>query len=98
LNSSRAEMTSEWDDSLKDRWKALGLDSFARTGLGVFRAVSGVEEDGKKTIYVVTFELGKETLKYTVETSTDGKTFALTKKFVLTREAQPIGTAPARTP
>src|SRR6185437_10613621 len=25
LNPSRAEMTSEWDDSAKDHWKALGL-------------------------------------------------------------------------
>jgi len=97
LNPSRAEMTSEWDDSAKDHWKALGLDLFAQKNLGLFRAVAADEENGKKVVWVETFDLGKDTFRYVVERSEDGRTFAITKTFVLNREAQPPGSSALQT-
>jgi hypothetical protein len=72
--------------------KVTGLDTFAETGLGDFTASRPLYDDGiRKDMDRYTFHLGRDTLDYEWERTSDGQHYATISMVSLKREA-PLAT------
>jgi hypothetical protein len=78
LDPTKAKMKMHWQGNPREeRYKVTGLDTFAETGLGDFTASQPVSDEGStKNIDRITFHLGRDTLDYEWERTSDGQHYA----------------------
>jgi hypothetical protein len=87
LRPATSEVTSEWQDSVKEHWKAVDLDLFAKSGLGVFYGTETEIDNKKKITWLIKFDLEQDTFRYGWFRSEDGKSFSPYSSFILRRES-----------
>ena len=86
FHPSKSEIIFRYDDAEAEHFKAVDLDALEKNGYGVFYATNAYGEEGKKTTYLVKFDLEADTFRYGWFHSEDGKNFAQTSSYSLKRE------------
>jgi hypothetical protein len=74
-----------WDAGYENSYQTVGLDTFAKTGKGVFMAYGYGTKGTPTAVQKGAFGLDKDTFVYRWKTSSDGKTFVDSSTFSFTR-------------
>jgi hypothetical protein len=74
---AKSEVVQQYKDAGKLYYRAKGLDEFSQTGLGTFTGDLMWSNSPKPIADRSTFDLEKDSFKYTTERSLDGQNFVV---------------------